>query len=159
MLGGRDHELRREQRIEGTVEQVFAPFADAGNLETLTPPWLRFRIITELPIEMCKDAQIEYRLRLHGVPVRWRSRIETWKPPRSFTDVQESGPFALWHHTHTFEPDDEGVVIARDVIRYRVGYGAFGELALRLFVARDLERIFDYRREAIGALTESSAAR
>jgi len=140
--------LEREQFFPEPVEQVFAPFADTGNLQAITPPWLHFRIISKLPIEMKAGAIIEYRLRFHGVPVRWRTMIESWDPPYRFTDVQQRGPFALWHHTHTFERV-EGGTLAGDRVRYRVPFGPFGEVAHALFVGRDLDRIFDFRRGAV----------
>ena len=149
--------LRREQAIEAPIGDVFAPFADAGNLERLTPPWLRFRIITPLPIAMRPGAIIEYRLRLHGMPVRWRTVIETWEPPHRFTDVQQKGPFGLWHHTHEFEAVDGGTLV-RDTVRYRIGFGPLGEAAHGLFVGRDLQRIFDFRHAAIDALVPAAAA-
>lgn len=143
--------LERKQFFAEPVEKVFEPFADAANLEAITPPWLHFRIISELPIEMREGAIIEYRLRLHAMPVRWRTVIESWEPPHRFTDVQERGPFALWHHTHTFEAV-EGGTLARDRVRYRVGFGPFGEIAHTLFVRSDLERIFDHRQQAVSDL-------
>jgi len=143
--------LERKQFFAEPVEKVFEPFADAANLEAITPPWLHFRIISELPIEMREGAIIEYRLRLHAMPVRWRTVIESWEPPHRFTDVQERGPFALWHHTHTFEAV-EGGTLARDRVRYRVGFGPFGEIAHTLFIRSDLERIFDHRQQAVSDL-------
>lgn len=153
--GGRPRVLEREQFFPLPPERVFAPFADAANLQAITPPWLHFQIISELPIEMGEGAVIEYRLRLHGLPVRWRTVIETWDPPYRFTDVQERGPFALWHHTHTFEPVAGGT-LARDRVRYRVGFGPFGEIAHALLVGRDLARIFDFRRTAVLNLVTAS---
>jgi ligand-binding SRPBCC domain-containing protein len=149
--GGNEQVLEREQFFPLPIERVFAPFADAANLQAITPPWLHFRIISELPIEMREGAVIEYRLRFHGVPVRWRTVIESWDPPHRFTDVQERGPFALWHHTHTFETVQGGTV-ARDRVRYRVGFGPLGDVARALFVGRDLERIFDFRYDAVQEL-------
>ncbi len=146
-----DRLLEREQFFPHPVEDVFAPFADAGNLQAITPPWLHFRITSQLPIEMCEGALIEYRLRVHGIPVRWRTEIETWEPPYRFTDMALKSPYALWHHTHTFQ-EVEGGTMASDRVRYRVGFGPFGEIAHGLFVARDLERIFDYRRDAVKKL-------
>lgn len=140
--------LERAQRVELGIEDTFSLFADAFNLEALTPPLLRFRVITPGPIEMGVGTRIEYRLRLHGVPVRWLTRIEAWDPPHRFVDNQLRGPYGLWHHTHEFEPDGDGTLI-HDRVRYRIGWGPAGALAHRLFVRRDLERIFDYRREAI----------
>ena len=143
--------LEREQFFPQSVEEVFEPFSRAENLQAITPPWLHFRIISELPIEMDVGALIEYRLRFHGVPVRWRTEIEVWEPPHRFVDLALKSPFALWHHTHEFEAV-EGGTLARDRVRYRVGFGPLGEAAHGLVVARDLERIFDYRREAIHRL-------
>jgi ligand-binding SRPBCC domain-containing protein len=143
--------LERTQRVELGREQTFELFADAFNLEALTPPLLRFRVLTPAPIELGVGTLIEYQLRLHGLPVRWLTRIEAWEPPRRFIDSQVRGPYELWHHTHEFEPDGDGTLI-RDRVRYRIGFGRLGELAHRAFVRRDLERIFDYRQEAIGRL-------
>jgi ligand-binding SRPBCC domain-containing protein len=103
-------------------------------------------------------ALIEYRLRLHGVPVRWRTRIEAWEPPHRFVDAQLSGPYALWHHTHWFRADGEGATVLGDRVRYALPLGLAGEAARTLFVRRDLERIFDYRRDAVAALLEDAAS-
>ena len=92
---------------------------------------------------------IEYRLRLHRVPVRWRTRIEVWEPPRRFVDVQVRGPYSLWEHTHEFEEDGSGATVIRDRVRYSIPFGPLGEIADRMLVQRDLERIFDYRRDAV----------
>jgi len=143
--------LERSQRVELPLAETFALFADAANLEAITPPWLHFRITNPRPVEMRRGALIEYRLRLHGIPVRWRTRIEEWEPPRRFVDLQLSGPYALWHHTPEFAPDESATVI-RDRVRYRIGFGPLGAAALALFVRRDLERIFEHRREAIERL-------
>ena len=150
------HVLERRQRLPVPAERAFAFFGDAHNLEAITPPWLRFRIVTPGPIEMGSGTLISYRLSLHGVPVRWHTRIEVWEPPRRFVDIQVSGPYALWHHTHEFEPAEDGTMI-RDRVRYRIGFGPLGAAALRLFVRRDLERIFDFRRTAIAGLVSSDA--
>ena len=148
------HVLQREQRIPGGPDSVFGYFADAANLEAITPPWLGFRIVTPRPIDMRVGALIEYRLRLHGVPVSWLTRIEEWEPGMRFVDAQLTGPYKLWHHTHEFAPDGEGGTIRRDTVRYALPYGPLGELARRLFVARDLEAIFDFRtRQVAEALT------
>ena len=143
------HVLRREQRLPGPPDAVFGFFADASNLEAITPGWLAFRIVTPRPIEMRVGALIEYRLRLHGVPVSWLTRIEEWEPGVRFVDAQLSGPYRLWHHTHEFEPDGAGGTIMRDTVRYALPLGPLGDLAHRLVVERDLERIFDFRAETI----------
>ena len=143
--------LEREQFFPHPVEEVFEPFSKAENLQAITPPWLHFRISSELPIEMGEGAIIEYRLRFHGVPVRWRTRIDVWEPPIRFVDLALKSPFALWHHTHEFTPV-EGGTLARDSVRYRVGFGPLGEAAHALVVGRDLERIFAFRQKAVEGL-------
>ena len=147
----REHVLERRQRVELPIAQAFEFYGDARNLEAITPPWLGFRVTTPAPIEMGAGTLIEYQLKLHRVPVRWRTRIELWEPPHRFVDVQLSGPYALWHHTHSFEPDGEGATLIADRVRYALPLGPLGELAQRLFVKRDVERIFDYRHEAVAA--------
>jgi ligand-binding SRPBCC domain-containing protein len=149
----RERTYTRELFLPYPIEQVFAPFADAANLQVITPPWLHFRIISELPIEMREGAVIEYWLRLHGAPIRWRTVIAHWDPPYRFIDLQSSGPFALWHHTHTFETV-EGGTIMRDRVIYRVGFGPIGGIANALLVQRDVRRIFDFREQATIALVE-----
>lgn len=150
-MATRHHVLRREQRLPRPPEDVFPFFADAGNLEAITPAWLRFRIVTPRPIAMAAGALIEYRLRLHGVPVRWLTRIEAWEPAGRFVDAQVRGPYRLWHHTHEFEPDGEGGTIMRDTVRYALPYGLLGAIAHRAFVARDLAAIFDHRALRVAA--------
>jgi ligand-binding SRPBCC domain-containing protein len=127
------------------LETTFGFFADAGNLQRLTPPWLDFSILTPQPIPMRTGTLIDYRIRLHGIPVRWRTEIADWAPPVRFVDQQLRGPYRLWHHTHTFTATDDGTLV-EDTVRYRpLG----GRLVHALFVKRDLERIFTYRQEAI----------
>jgi ligand-binding SRPBCC domain-containing protein len=144
------HVLRREQLLPGPPDRIFPFFGDALNLEAITPPWLGFRVVTPEPIEMAAGALIEYRLRLHGVPIRWRTTIAVWDPPHRFVDVQLSGPYKLWHHTHDFEPAPDGSgTLMRDTVRYALPLGPLGELAHRVLVRRDLERIFDFRQSAV----------
>lgn len=143
-----EHILVREQVLPGTPAEVFAFYADAANLELITPAWLGFRIVTPQRIEMKPGALIEYRLRLHRVPVRWLTRIEVWEPGERFVDVQVKGPYRLWHHTHTFVPHEGGTCV-RDEVRYALPIGPLGELAHRLLVRRDLERIFDFRSASV----------
>lgn len=145
------HVLEREQRLPGTPAEVFPFFADALNLEAITPPWLGFRVDTPGPIDMRPGAVIEYRLRLHGVPLRWRTTIAVWDPPYRFVDVQIRGPYRLWHHTHDFRPDGDGGTLMRDTVRYGLPLGPVGSLAHRLLVRRDLAAIFDFRGETIDA--------
>lgn len=145
------HRLERRQFLAQPLAVVFDFFARAGNLERITPPWLRFELLTPEPVRMRVGAEIDYRLHLHGVPVRWRSRIEEWEPGVGFVDRQISGPYRLWHHRHRFERSGNGTIVADDV-HYALPLGALGGIAHRLFVSRDLERIFDYRRQAVSRL-------
>jgi len=144
------HRLEREQQLPYPVEEVFPFFADAANLERITPPLLRFEVMTPGPIEMAVGTLIEYRLRLHGLKVDWLTRIEEWEPGVRFVDMQLAGPYRLWHHTHTFEERDRGTLM-RDVVRYALPAWPLGELALPL-VRRDLARIFDFRRDGVSGL-------
>ncbi len=145
------HVLTREQRIDRSPEEVFAFFADAFNLEALTPPLLRFEVTTPAPIEMASGARICYRLRIRGLPLHWLTEIEEWSPPHRFVDAQLRGPYAVWRHTHEFDAHPGGGTLMRDTVRYRPGFWPLGELALPL-VRRDLEAIFDYRRDAVDRL-------
>lgn len=144
-----DSVLEREQIIPKPRSEVFAFFADAGNLERITPSFLGFEILTPLPIAMKSGAIIEYRIRLFGIPMRWRTRIDSWTPESSFVDVQERGPYALWQHTHTFEDLGDGRTRMTDRVVYRAPLGPLGTIARHLFVARMLDRIFDHRRQVI----------
>jgi ligand-binding SRPBCC domain-containing protein len=146
---GSVHILERSQRVEAPIERAFEFYGDARNLEAITPPWLGFQVTTADPIEMQVGTLIEYRLKLHGVPVGWRTRIERWEPPHRFVDAQLSGPYSLWEHTHSFEAEVGAATVIRDRVRYSLPLGPLGEIARRLFVGRDLERIFDYRRDAV----------
>ena len=123
---------------------VFAFFADAANLEAITPPELHFHISTPLPVTMQKGAIIDYRLRLHGIPFSWRTRIAEWEPPFRFVDEQIRGPYALWEHTHTFTNAPDGGTMVQDTVRYQLPLGSLGALALSQ-VQRHLNRIFGYR--------------
>ena len=143
--------LEREQRLPGTPAEVFEFFADAHNLEAITPPLLRFRVVTPAPILMGRGTLIRYRLRVRGVPVSWLTEIEAWDPPHRFVDRQVRGPYALWHHAHAFEADGDATVM-RDVVRYRIGFGPLGALAAALVVQRDLDAIFAFRAERVRAL-------
>jgi hypothetical protein len=145
---GRTHRLARRQSVPRPLEAVFAFFADAANLEEITPPFLRFRILTPTPVEMRPGARIEYALSLFGIPLRWRTRITAWERGVRFVDEQESGPYALWRHTHEFESDGDSTLV-RDVVDYSLPMGPLGSLAHALFVERTLARIFDFRRDAI----------
>jgi ligand-binding SRPBCC domain-containing protein len=141
------HRIEREQTVARPVDEVFAFFAEARNLERLTPPWLTFTVITPDPIPMRVGTLIDYKLRLHGIPFSWTTRIEEWAPGTGFVDRQIAGPYGLWHHRHTFRAEGTSTVIG-DKVDYALPLGRLGDLALPLFVRRDVERIFDYRHQA-----------
>ena len=138
-------ELRSEQWVPKPLDQVFDFFSDAFNLERLTPPLLRFNVLTPPPIEMRQGLLIDYRLRIRGIPVRWRSEITAWEPPYRFVDEQRRGPYRMWWHEHSFEERDGGTV-CRDRVRYAV---PGGRLVQRLFVDPDVKKIFAYRSDQL----------
>jgi ligand-binding SRPBCC domain-containing protein len=143
-----DYVLKRETTVTCPLEKVFDFFSKAENLETLTPSWLRFRIETPQPIQMRQGATIAYRLRVRGLPLRWLTEIETWRPPYEFVDVQVKGPYKLWRHIHRFEESKDGTRIV-DVVHYTLPFGPLGRLLHRLQVADDLAKIFDYREQRL----------
>jgi ligand-binding SRPBCC domain-containing protein len=136
------------QDVPASRTEVFAFFGNPANLQAITPPWLGFRILTPEPLPVGEGAVYDYRILLRGLPMRWRTLIETWEPGHRFVDRQVQGPYALWLHTHTFSDLPGGGTRITDRIRYRLGFGPLGRLMLPL-VRKDLERIFACRREAI----------
>lgn len=140
-LGAENYRLTCQLVVPRARDEVFLFFADALNLEALTPPWLRFRVETAPPIIMTRGARIDYRLRIHGVPLRWTSAIDAWEPPQGFSDRQVRGPYRRWIHEHTFEPAGGGTLVGD-----RVDFAARGGRLVGRLVARDLKKIFDYRR-------------
>lgn len=146
--GRREWTLTAQCRIEKPRDEVFPFFADASNLERITPKAVRFRILTPRPIEMREGAIIDYALRIKGIPIRWRTEITAWDPPNRFADSQIKGPYHLWEHTHTFKETDDGAsTIMTDTVRYSPRGGA---IMNRLFVERDVKRIFEHRNRVIG---------
>lgn len=133
--------LETEQFLPRPRAEVFELFSDAFELEGLTPPWLRFHVKTPPPIRMAEGAEIDYRLRVRGVPLAWRSRITVWEPPHRFVDEQLRGPYRWWRHEHRLE-QVEGGTLCCDHVEYQV-YG--GRLVEALFVRHDLRRIFEFR--------------
>lgn len=128
--------------------QVFRFFADPRNLERLTPPWLRFEMITAPDTVIEQGTLLDYRLRLRGIPLRWQSEIAVWEPPRRFVDRQTRGPYSLWVHEHTFTERDNGTLVG-DKVEYSVPGGA---LVQKFLVAPDLERIFQFRHRVLEEL-------
>lgn len=140
--------LDYQQELPGDLHSVFSFFADPINLEAITPPWLRFRVLGSSTERVEEGTTIDYKLRLRGLPIRWQSVISRWEPPYRFVDSQVVGPYRSWVHLHTFEEIDGGVLV-KDHVDYEVPGGA---IVNRLFVRRDLEKIFSFRQERIAAL-------
>lgn len=151
------YRLNRVQLVRRPLAETFAFFADAGNLQAITPDFLHFRFVTPLPIEMREGTLIEYRLRLSGVPIFWRTRIDEFVPLRRFVDSQVRGPYGLWRHQHDFYETREGVLVI-DQVDYQIPLGPLGRVAHGMFVGAMLERIFDYRQVQIARLLESARA-
>jgi uncharacterized protein (TIGR01777 family) len=149
--------LSRTQWVPRPLEEVFAFFQRPENLKRLTPTDLGFEITTTPPVSMKAGAIIDYVVRPFGVPLHWRTLIETYDPPRSFTDLQLKGPYALWRHTHRFEAERGGTRMT-DEVRYRLPGGPLGGLAAPL-VKRELERIFDYREREVSLLFPDQTGR
>ncbi len=137
-----------EQWLPASISDVFEFFSDATALEQITPPWLKFKVVTPAPIAMSTGTLIDYELRLYGIPLRWQSEIRDWDPPFRFRDVQLRGPYRNWDHVHTFRETEGGTLVA-DHVNYSV---PGGELVHRFFVKRNLTRIFSYRQEALNKI-------
>lgn len=143
------HTLARTQCVAAPLDEVFPFFATPENLETITPPLLRFEMLTPRPVEMREGALFDYAIRTRGVPLRWTTLITKYEPPHRFVDVQLRGPYGYWHHTHTFAETADGGTSIGDEILYQMPFGPLGRLAHWAVVRRDLERIFAYRRQVI----------
>ena len=144
--------LDAELVLPRPIDEVFAFFADAGNLEVITPEFLSFMILTPRPIEMKPGTLIDYRISLRGLPMTWKTRISEWEPPFRFVDEQLKGPYRRWIHTHTFESVPEGTR-CRDRVEYAVPGGpGLKRLIERWVVRGDVEKIFAYRQEKMRAL-------
>lgn len=134
--------------IDAPVDEVFAFFSNAENLGAITPESLHFQILSPLPIEMRSGAIIDYRIRLMGAPMRWRTEITAWEPNRRFIDSQRRGPYKLWEHEHLLEAIDGGTRMI-DQVRYALPFGPLGAIAHALFVRRQVEAIFQHRNAEI----------
>ena len=150
--------LQTELWLPRPRSEVFPFFADARNLQEITPPWLSFEVLTRGPLEMREGLLIDYRLRIHGFPVRWQTRIEVWEPPHRFVDLQLRGPYRLWRHEHTFEEKDGGT-LCRDMVQYAAPGGPFRGLIERWLVRPDVDRIFRYRADTLKWLFPSAGVR
>jgi ligand-binding SRPBCC domain-containing protein len=133
-----------EQWLPARREDLFRFFSDATNLQAITPPWLHFRIMTAEPITIREGTTIDYRLRLHGVPLRWRSAITKWNPPTQFVDEQLRGPYRRWVHTHSFVEERDGTTV-HDSVEFDIPFAPL----VAPFVKRDIRKIFAFRREIL----------
>ncbi|MCG8527566.1 MAG: SRPBCC family protein [Opitutales bacterium] len=148
------NEFRHSSSIPANIKEVFEFFSKAENLERITPAFLKFRILTPLPIQMEEGVKIDYRLQIHHLPMKWRTLISEWNPPYAFTDTQLSGPYQTWIHRHTFEPaEDSETTLMTDHVQYRLFTGPL----LHSWIRRDIERIFHYRNQAIRDIFTISA--
>ena len=147
--------LERSVLVNESLDVVYEFFSDPGNLQELTPPWLDFLVVGSSTERVEVGTTIDYRLKVRGLTIRWRSLISAWNPPRSFVDEKVKGPYRMWHHTHLFEETAEGVLVG-DKVRYSVPGGPlFERLVERLFVGPDVRKIFDYRVKRLGELFSS----
>jgi ligand-binding SRPBCC domain-containing protein len=149
----KEYTLHTELWLPRPQVEVFEFFSDIRNLEIITPPWLHFEVLTPKPVGLKAGALIDYRIRVHGFPLCWRTEITRWQPPEQFVDVQLTGPYSLWHHTHTFVERDGGTLCLDDV-RYRPMGGA---LMNWLFVRRDVAAIFEYRKKRLREIFPGSS--
>ena len=148
------HTLHSEVWVARPREVVFKFFSRAENLEVLTAHWLHFSILSPSPIALKAGTRIRYSLRLHGIPLRWESEITVWEPPCRFVDEQRSGPYRQWIHERQFL-EHEGGTKVRDIVQYSV---AGGLLVRRLFVAPDLDRIFEFRRQKVAEIFRQTSS-
>jgi ligand-binding SRPBCC domain-containing protein len=144
--------LERQQSIRRPLAEVFAFYAEPGNLALITPRWLGFRIVTPGALAMRRGLTIEYRVHPLGVPQRWVSEITEYDPPHRFVDEQRHGPYASWHHEHRFAATSTGGTLITDRVTYALPFGPLGRIAHALLVRRQLESIFDYRDARVAAV-------
>jgi ligand-binding SRPBCC domain-containing protein len=149
----REFSFRTQLVLPRKRDEIFRFFADAGNLELLTPPWLKLHVLTSRSIEMHSGTLIDYKLRVHGLPLKWRSEITVWNPPERFVDEQRRGPYHKWIHEHGFQETGDGT-LCTDFVRYSVFGGA---LVNWLLVRRDVEKIFEFRTGQLRKLFGASA--
>lgn len=145
------YRLERTQVVRGELSAVFTFFKDPWNLESITPPWLRFTVLSASDRTVREGTEIAYRLRLFSLPLRWESRITEFEENQRFADEMIKGPYRRWYHRHLFRPVENGVEI-RDAVEYELPMGLMGQIAHAVAVRRQLEAIFSYRHQAIAGL-------
>jgi hypothetical protein len=144
----RDRKFESKIWIAAPIEAAFSFFSKAENLDKITPPWLHFQILTSLPVKMGEGTLLDYRLKLHGFPIKWQTKIVEWNPPFHFVDLQLRGPYRKWVHTHKFVGKDNGTVI-EDNVTYAVPGFFLEPFINKYFVGPDIIRIFEYRRKQL----------
>ena len=154
------HTIERTQIVRRPIDETFRFFTDPRNLKRLTPEYLGFKFLETPPPTLHVGSTVDYQIRLYGVPIHWRTRIEFVQAPAKFVDVQEKGPYALWRHRHMFSDAGHGRTEIKDQLEYALPLWPAGEVAYYLFVARSLREIFDYRETELAAIiaAESRAA-
>jgi uncharacterized protein len=145
------HEINTEQWVPQTIKETFSFFKEAKNLEKLTPEFLKFKILSQSTQEIEDGTIFSYRLSIHGIPFKWKSKITDWNPASKFSDIQLKGPYSYWHHTHSFEEKNGGTLI-KDHVLYKVPFGFLGDLVVGNFIKKDLETVFSYRTKTIDTL-------
>jgi len=150
------YRLKATMEVRRPIEEVFQFFSDAANLEAITPPWLNFQILTPMPVEIEHGSLLDYKIRLHFIPIKWRTEICVWEPPHRFVDQQLRGPYKKWYHEHTFVDLGSGITSVIDDVHY-IPRG--GQLIHRLMVKSDLEKIFRYRQEKLTKIFAESGDR
>ena len=143
--------IHRSQFIDKPRDVVFSFFSKPENLESITPPYLHFKILNTLPVPMGKGQIINYKLKIRGISIKWNSLIKSYCPPFSFIDEQIKGPYSMWHHSHEFIEEKNGTRIV-DNVKYKIPFGFIGKLINYFWVAKDLEKIFNYRQGKVNEL-------
>lgn len=140
-----------EQFVPEPPEKIFPFFREANNLERLNPPIVHCQIEKMSSTEMKQGTTIDYRLKIHGVPAKWRTEIDEWQPPYKFVDNQILGPYRFWRHTHEFRPFCGGTLLV-DRVRYKLPLGYAGWILGGKWIRHDIETIFSFRRKYIASL-------
>ncbi len=140
--------LNRTLTINRSRTEVFEFFANAENLQKICPPELDFTMLTPLPFEIRKGTLIDYNIRFHGFPIKWRTLISELDPPHLFIDESVKGPYKQWIHQHIFTKNEKGETNIEDTVRYRLPFEPFGDIGQWL-VRRELNYIFDYRQKMV----------
>ncbi|MCB0361117.1 MAG: TIGR01777 family oxidoreductase [Bdellovibrionales bacterium] len=140
--------FKTEHWFTAEANEVFSLFRDAKNLEKITPPWLRFKLLNQSTENIEKGTLIDYVISIRGFPIKWKTEIQNWNPPHLFVDDQIKGPFKRWHHAHQFDPYPKGILM-KDQIVYQVPFGRLGSLLIERYVRKDIMRIFAFRKQSI----------